>query len=72
MKKSAIEKMMDGYNVTERDQDGGEEIKTIKKGDKNQRRLSPIEMLMNGYNEDSTQRQEEVEINPNDVKEEDK
>jgi hypothetical protein len=72
MEKSAIEKMMDGYNVTEKEQDGGQELETIQKDDKNERRLSPIEMLMNGYNEDSTQRQKEVEINPNDVKEEDK
>ncbi|MGD6959757.1 hypothetical protein ACQCWA_19415 [Rossellomorea aquimaris] len=69
IEKSAIEKMMDGYNVTENKQDGGQELATIQKDDKTQRELSPIEKLMNGYHADSTQRQKEVEVNPNEIKE---
>lgn len=41
-------------------------------GEKVEHELSPLQKMMNGYNSDSTQKEKEVTVNPNDIKEEEK
>ena len=71
MTKSAIEQLMDGYNQTEKetlDKQDQEQEGAIQKDNPEERQLSAIELLMKGYNPDSTQKETEVTVNPNEIK----
>lgn len=68
MTKSAIELLMEGYDQTEKETLDTQEAEVIKKDKPEERKLSDIEMLMAGYNPDSTQKEKEVTVNPNEIK----
>ncbi|WP_077324636.1 hypothetical protein [Virgibacillus siamensis] len=71
-KLTPYELMAMGYDKTEKEtlEDGGQEAEVIKKDNKEERPLSAIEMLMAGYNPDSTQKEKEVTVNPNEIEKE--
>lgn len=70
IEKSAIEKMMDGYNVTEeKNLEEGQEEDVIQKDNVEERELTPIEKLMYGYDKDGLQKEEAI-VDPNNIKEE--
>lgn len=57
---NAIEKMIRGY--AEFNKKEGEELETIKKDNPEERELSAIEKLMQGYNKDGSQKNQETKI----------
>lgn len=67
---SAIELLMKGYDKTEKDHlEEAQEVEVaVKKDNVKERELTAIEKLMNGYNPDSSQKEKEVKVNPNDIK----
>ncbi|MBG9589824.1 hypothetical protein [Cytobacillus firmus] len=68
-KLSAIELMMDGYSKLQKEE--GEEVEAIKKDNVEDREMTSIEKMIAGYGNDGIQK-EEVKVDPNNIKEEEK
>jgi hypothetical protein len=68
-KLSAIELMMDGYSKLQKEE--GEELEAIKTDNVEDREMTSIEKMMAGYGNDGLQK-EEVKVDPNEIKEEEK
>ncbi|PFG03035.1 hypothetical protein [Bacillus sp. es.036] len=69
---SPIEKLMQGYSMTEeKNQENDEETAVLNKDNVEERELTSIEKLINGYGKDGLQK-EEAKIAPNEIKKEDK
>ena len=63
--KSAIQLMTEGYAKLQK-QEG--EIEVIKKDNPEERPLSPIELLIAGYNKDGSQKNQETKIDVSEEK----
>ncbi|OHR72170.1 hypothetical protein HMPREF3291_22485 [Bacillus sp. HMSC76G11] len=70
-RKSPFELMRDGYGDTQKETLKGEELESIKKDNPEAREISTIEKLIEGYGKDGKQK-EEVNVDPNEIKEEEK
>lgn len=75
MQKSAIELLIEGYDQTEKETLEAQSLEqegAIQKDKPEERQLTAIELLMAGYNPNSTQKETEVTVNPNEIKGEEK